>query len=324
MDAAMNRRQAAVALGLLLTGYGAAAQTWPTKPVKVIVPFAAGSAIDIVARTVSEQLATQLGQSFVVENRTGAAGTIATGLVAKADADGYTLLATSSAHAIAPLLHANLGYDPARDFAAVTPLGTTPFVLVVPPGKGFKTAREFVAAANARPGEFNFASVGEGSASHLSAERFRLSAGLQAVHVPFKGGPEAMTEVIAGRIDFFFVAMGAALPQIQGGKLTALAVNGARRSPALPAVPTTREAGFDDAEYPTWFGLFVPARTPRDIVDRLHRETLAALQEPKVRDKLATLGVESMAMAPSEFDTFVEKEIAVNAALLKAMGWKPK
>ena len=311
-------------LGLLLWGLGAQAQTWPTKPVKAIVPFAAGSAIDIVSRTVFEQISTQLGQGFVVDNRTGAGGTIATGFVAKSEADGYTLLATTSAHTIAPSLYATQSYDPLRDFAAVIPLGATPFVLVVPPAKGFKTARDLVAAANARPGAFNFASVGEGSASHLSAERFRLSAGLQAVHVPFKGGPEAMTEVIAGRIDFFFVAMGAALPQIQAGKLTALAVNGAWRSPALPTVPTTREAGFDNAEYPTWFGLFLSAKTPREIVDKLHRETLKALQEPMVRDKLAKLGVEPMVMASSQFDAHVEKEIAVNAALVKAIGMKAR
>lgn len=318
----MKRRHALIVLGLSLMGFRAEAQTWPTKPLKVIVPFAAGSALDIVSRVVFEQLSTQLGQSVVVENRGGAGGTIATGFVAKADADGYTLLATSSAHTIAPSLYATLSYDPPRDFAAVIPLGTTPFVLVVPPGKGFKTARELVAAANAKPGAFNFGSVGVGSASHLSAERFRLSAGMQAVHVPFKGGPEAMTEVIAGRIDFFFVAMGAALPQIQDGKLTALAVNGTQRSPALPAVPTTQEAGFSNAEYPTWFGLFVPAKTTRDIVDKLHRETLKALQEPKVRDKLATLGVEPMVMTSSDFEAHVDKEIAINAALVKAVGLK--
>lgn len=321
---AMKRWHAVIVLGLFLTGFEAEAQTWPAKPLKAVVPFAAGSAIDIVPRVVFEQLSTQLGQSIVVENRGGAGGTIATSLVAKADADGYTLLATSSAHTIAPSLYATLSYDPSRDFAAVIPLGSTPFVLVAPPEKGFKTVRDLVTAAIAKPGAFNFASVGVGSASHLSAERFRLSSGLQAVHVPFKGGPEAMTEVIAGRIDFFFVATGAALPQIQDGKLTALAVNGAKRSPALPAVPTMQEAGFNNAEYPTWFGLFLPAKTPRDIVDRLHRETLKALQEPKVRDKLATLGVEPMIMNSRDFDAHVDKEIAINAALVKAVGLKAK
>jgi len=313
-----------MALGMLLIGHGAAARAWPTRPVKAIVPFAAGSAVDIVARQVFEQLSTQLGQAVVVENRAGAGGTIAAALVAKADADGYTLLVATSAHTIAPALQVNPGYDPARDFAAVVPLGATPFVLVVPPGRGFKTARELIVAGQVRPGAFNFASVGEGSASHLSAERFRLSAGLQAVHVPFKGGPEAMTEVMSGRIDFFFVALGAALPQIRDSRLTALAVNGATRARALPAVPTLREAGFDDAEYPTWFGLFLPARTPRDIVDQLQRETLEALRHPQVRDKLEALGVEPLAMSSNEFAAHVEKEMAVNAALVAAIGLRAK
>jgi tripartite-type tricarboxylate transporter receptor subunit TctC len=302
----------------------AQAQTWPTKPLKAIVPVAAGSLVDIVPRIVFEQLSVQLGQSIVVENRPGAGATIGASLVAKADPDGYTVLVNSSAHTIAPSLYANPGYNPARDFAAVAPLGITPFVLVVPPARGFKTARDFVAAANAKPGAFNFSSLGAGTASHLSAERFRLSTGVQAVHVPFKGGPEAMTEVIAGRIDFYFVAIGAALPHIQDGKLSALAVNSAKRSAALPEVPTTQEAGFNNAEYPTWFGLFLPARTPREIVDKLHRETVKALQEPKVRDKLAALGFDPMVMTPSEFDAFVLKDIAVNAALVKAVGLKPQ
>ena len=302
----------------------ARAQTWPTKPLRAIVPVAAGSLVDIVPRIVFEQLSVQLGQSIIVENRPGAGATIGTNLVAKADPDGYTVLVNSSAHAIAPSLHPNLSYDPARDFAAVAPLGVTPFVLVVPPASGFKTAGDFVAAANAKPGGANFSSLGVGTASHLSGERFRLSAGVQAVHVPFKGGPEAMTEVIAGRIDFYLVAIGAALPYIRDGKLAALAVNGARRSAALPEVPTTAEAGFHNAEYPTWFGLFLPARTPREIVDKLHRETLKALQEPKVRDKLAALGFDPMVMTPNEFDAFVQNEIAVNAALVKAIGLKPQ
>jgi tripartite-type tricarboxylate transporter receptor subunit TctC len=300
------------------------AEDWPTRPLRAIVPVAAGSLVDIVPRIVFDQLAIQLGQTIVVENRPGAGATIGTGLAAKADPDGYTVLVNSSAHTIAPSLFANLSYDPARDFAAVAPLGVTPFVLVVPPARGFKTAQDLVAAAKAKPGAFNFSSLGVGTASHLSAERFLLSTGLQAVHVPFKGGPEAMTGVITGRIDFYFVAIGAALPYIEDGKLSALAVNSAKRSAALPDVPTTREAGFNNAEYPTWFGLFLPAKTPREIVDKLHRETFKALQEPKVRDKLAALGFDPMVMTPSEFDAFIAKDIAANAALVKAVGLQPQ
>lgn len=310
------------ALGLGLATMEARAETWPTKPLRAIVPISAGSLADTAPRVVFGQLSTQLGQSIVVDNRPGAGMTIGTNLVAKANPDGYTLLVSSSAHTIAPSLHANLSYHPTRDFAAVAPLGVSPFVLVVPPARGYRTARDLVNAAKARPGAFNFSSPGVGTASHLSAERFRYSTGVQAAHVPFKGGPEAMTEVIAGRIDFFFVALGPALPHIRSGKLSALAVNGTNRTASLPDVPTTSEAGFANAEYPFWIGMFVPAKTPRKIVDKLHRETLKALQEPKVKDKLGTLGVEPMVMTPTEFHALVEKEIAINATLVKAIGLK--
>ncbi len=293
-------------------------QTWPTKPLRAIVPYGAGSTTDIVPRVVFDQLSSQLGQSIIVENRPGAGGTIGSAFVAKADPDGYTLLVNSSAHTISPALYPNLSYDPARDFAAVIPLGVSPNVLVVSPSKGFKTVGDLVAAAKAKPGALTFSSVGVGTATHLSAERFRASAGIRVVHVPFKGGAEAMTEVMAGRVDFFFGPVGVVLPLVRQGKLTALVVNGAERSAALPDVPTTQEAGFANAEYPIWFGVFLPAKTPRDIVDKLHDETLKALQTPKVRDKLATLGVDPMVMTPKEFDAYVEKEIAVNAALVKA------
>jgi len=312
----------ALALGLASTQAGADA--WPAKSIKAIVPIGPGSVIDIVPRVVFEQLAAQLGQAVVVENRPGAGQTLGASAVARSDPDGYTLLVNSSAHAIAPSLHSNLPYHPVRDFSAVVPLGVTPFVLVVPPDRGFKTARDLVAAAKAKPGGLDFSSPGVGTASHLSAERFRLSAGVTAVHVPFKGGVEMMTEVIAGRIDFAFVALGAAVRQIREGKLTALAVNGAGRSTALPEVPTLREAGFSDADYPMWLGVFLPARTPREIVDKLHRETLKALQEPKVKDRLATLGVDPMVLTPAEFGALVDKDTAMNAALVKAIGLKPE
>jgi tripartite-type tricarboxylate transporter receptor subunit TctC len=314
----------ALGLGLGVAAAQALAETWPTKPVKAIVPIAPGSVIDIVPRTVFGQLTAQLGQAIVVENRPGAGQTLGASVVARSEPDGYTLLVNSSAHAIAPALHPNLTYHPAQDFAAVAPLGVTPFVLVVSSDRGFKTARDLVAAAKAKPGAFNFSSPGVGSASHLSAERFRLSAGVAAVHVPFKGGAEMITEVIAGRIDLAFVALGAALPQIRDGKLAALAVNSAARSSALPDVPTLREAGFSDAEYPMWLGLFLPARTPREIVDKLHRETLKALQERGVKDKLAALGVDPMVMTPTEFDALVSKETRMNAALVKTIGLKPE
>jgi tripartite-type tricarboxylate transporter receptor subunit TctC len=319
------KRTLVLCLTALVFGLSAAnayAEAWPSRPIKVVVPITPGSVIDVAPRIVFEQLATQLGQPIVVENRPGAGQTMGASAVARSEPDGYTLLMNSAAHAIAPSLYPNLDYQPARDFAAVIPLGLTPFVLVAPPQRGFRTAAELGAAAKAKAGAFNFSSPGVGSASHLSAERFRLSAGFAATHVPFKGGAEAMTEVIAGRIDFAFIALGAALPHIRAGKLVALAVNGATRSPSLPDVPTLRQAGFTDAEYPMWFGMFAPAKTPRPIVERLHRETVKALQEPKVRERLAGLGVDSLDMTPVEFDALVQKDIDVNAALVKAVGLK--
>jgi len=310
-------------LGLgLATPLEAHAEAWPSKPVRAIVPFAAGSTTDIVPRVVFDQLSSQLGQSIVVENRAGAGGTTGSGFVAKAEPDGYTLLAHGSALTISPALYSNLSFDPARDLAAVVPLGISPSVLVVPPDRGWKSVADLVGAARAKPGALNFSSVGIGSATHLSAERFRHSAGVDAVHVPFKGGAEAMTEVIAGRMDFFFGPVGLVLPHIQEGQLRALVVNSAKRSSAQPDIPTTKEGGIANAEYPIWFGLFLPAKTPREIVERLHAETLKALQSVHVRQKFAALGIDPMPMTPAEFSAHVQKEIATNAALVKAAGLK--
>lgn len=310
-------------LGPAITAGSAVAQPWPQKPVRAVVPFAAGSSTDIVPRIVLEQLGQQIGQTIVVENRAGAGGTVGTASVAKADPDGYTLLASGSSHTIAPSLYARLGYDPGRDFVAVVPLGISPNVLVVSPARGFRTVADLVAAAKARPGALTFSSVGVGTATHLSAERFRLSAGIDALHVPFKGGAEAMSEVIAGRVDFFLGPPALVGPHVKDGKLVALVVNGMTRTAALPDVPTIREAGFADAEYPIWFGLFVPARTPRDVVDRLHHETVKALQAPKVRDRMTTLAVDPMTMTSGEFASFVQNEIALNALLVQTVGIKP-
>jgi tripartite-type tricarboxylate transporter receptor subunit TctC len=309
-------------LSMVLAAAKVHAQEWPTKPLRAVVPFAAGSSTDIIPRVVFEQLSQQLGQTIVVENRAGAGGTIGAAFVAKSEPDGYTILASGSAHTISPSLFPNLTYHPARDFAAIVPLGISPNVLVVSPAKGFKTVGDLVAAAKARPGAFNFSSVGVGSATHMSAERFRSSAGIEAVHVPFKGGAEAMSEVIAGRIDFFFGPPALVLAHVREGTLVALVVNGASRTAALPDVPTTREAGFSEAEYPIWYGLFVPAHTPRGVIERLHRETLAALQAPKVRERLSELAIDPMVMTPGEFDVHVQKEITLNATLVKAAGVK--
>jgi tripartite-type tricarboxylate transporter receptor subunit TctC len=299
------------------------AQAWPAKPIKAIVAFPAGGIVDVLTRVVCDQLSPQLRQPIIVENRTGAGGIIATAFVAKSDPDGYTLLAHSAAHTIAPSLQPNLGYDPVRDFTAVVPLGVTANVLVVSPARGFKTARDLAAAAKAKPGALTFASAGVGSGTHLSAERFRISAGIDVVHVPFRGTPEMITELMAGRIDFFVGPVGIVLPHIREGQLLALAVNSPRRTTALPNVPTMPEAGFVDADYPNWFGVFVPAKTPRDIVNTLQTETAKSLQAPNVQSKLATLGIDPMVLTSAEFDEYVRGEVKMNAALVKTAGIKP-
>jgi tripartite-type tricarboxylate transporter receptor subunit TctC len=313
----MKRFLAVLALATACTVH---AQPWPAKPLRAVIPVGAGSSTDIVHRLVLEQLAATIGQPIVVENRVGAGGTIGTSAVAKAEPDGYTLLANGSAHTIAPAIYKSLPYDPARDFIPVVPIGISPSVLVVAPSKGIRSVQALVAAAKARPGALNFSSVGIGTATHLSAERFVTSAGIDAVHVPFKGGSEAMLDVVAGRADFFLGPVALVLPQVRDGKLTALAVNSARRSAVLADVPTLQEAGYADAEYPIWFGLFAPAKTPPAIVQRLNRETLKLLQGQGLREKLAGLGVDSMPMTAEEFRQHVDREIALNALLARKAG----
>ena len=308
---------------LLVGGCGdAVAQTWPSKPIRAVVPFAAGSATDIVPRVVLEPLSAQIGQPIVVENRGGAGTTIGAAVVAKAEPDGYTVLATSSAHTLVPTVYPNASYDTAADFAAVVSLGTSPNVLVVSPSKGFKTAHDLVAAAKARPGAFNFASAGVGTATHLSAERFRMAAGFDAVHIPFRGGAEAITEVLSGRAEFYFCPLGTALPQVRDGKLLALAVSGPKRAALLPDVPSVLEL-FPNSDYPFWIGIFMPAKTPRDIIEKFHREAVTTMQFPNVKDRLETLGMEPMALTPAEFDTHVRAEIGTTGVLAKAAGLKP-
>jgi len=302
----------------------AQAEAWPEKALHAVIPVGAGSSTDIVHRVVFEQLSVALGRPIVVENRTGAGGTIGTAVIAKSKPDGYTLLGNGSAHTIAPALYKSLPYDAARDFIPVAPIGTSPSVLVVSPPKTITTVQQLVAAAKARPNEMNFSSVGIGTATHLSAERFAFSAGIHVVHIPFKGGAEAMLEVLAGRVEFFFGPVALVLPNIRDGKLLALAVNATERSPNLPNVPTLREAGYPDAEYPIWFGVFAPAGTPREPVDILNREIAKSLQVPTLREKLSSLGVEPLIMTPDQFKLYVDKEFALNAALAKKVGLKPE
>lgn len=320
MHGVTTRRLALASLGLLLSRQDATAEPWPTRPLRAIVPFEAGSITDVVPRVVLEQLAVQLGQPVVIVNRPGGAQTLGAAAAARSDPDGYTLLANSAAHAIAPALNDNLSYDPVRDFAAVSPLGVVPSLLVVPSGRGFNSVHDLIAAARARPDAISFASAGVGTATHLSAMLLLSVAGVQALHVPFRGGGESISAVLSGRVDFFFAPVGVALQHVNEGRLNALAVNSRERTSAVPSVPTVSELGFAEAENPFWLGMFVPAATRRSIVARLHEETLKALQTRRVRDRLAGLGVDPMLMTPGEFDAYVRREVDRSAALVRAIG----
>ncbi|TMG76788.1 MAG: tripartite tricarboxylate transporter substrate binding protein [Betaproteobacteria bacterium] len=315
-------RRSIVALALCAVHAGAQAQAWPTKSVRIVVPFTPGSGTDIIARTVTEKLSPQIGQAIVIENRPGAGGTIGVGLVAKAEPDGHTLLVHSSSYTVTPSTYKDLPYDTLRDLTGVMPLGLLPNVLVMAPSKGIRSVRELVAAAKAKPGSMNSASVNIGSATHLNAERFRLGAGIDTVNVPFKGSPEALTEIITGRVDYYFCPVVSVLPLLKDGKIVALAVGSTRRSSALPDLPTTLEAGVPNSDYNFWVGMFAPAKTPRETVQRLYRETLRALRSPGVSEKMSNLGAEPMDYDPDQFNAYIRGEIASNAALVKAAGIK--
>ena len=300
----------------------ARADVWPKdKPIRAIVPFSAGSSVDILGRIVLDPLSRQLGQTIVIENRGGAGGSIGSAQVAKAEPDGYTLLINAAAHSAAPAAFPNITYDPAKDFAGVAMFGVVPNVFTVAPASGIKTLQELAAKAKAS-GIMTFSSAGVGSATHWAAERFLVSAGLKATHVPFRGGPEALTEVMTGRVDFCCIGIPATLPLILDGRLRPLAVSTLKRSKALPDVPTTLEAGFKDSDYMFWNGILVPAKTPRAIVERLHAETMKALDLPAVQAKLAPQGVEPLPLKPAEIDAMIAREIASNLALAKAAGLK--
>jgi tripartite-type tricarboxylate transporter receptor subunit TctC len=308
---------AGVLLGGLVPG-AAPAQDWPTRNVTIIVPLGAGSASDIMARVVADQLSKQLKQTFVVENRPGAGGTTGSGMVAKAAPDGHTILAYG-ALATANALYAKLSFDPVSDFVPVIPFGIQPLVIITSPQKGYKTLGDLIKAAKAKPGALNYSSAGAGTASHFAGEQLRVSAGIEAQHIPFKGAAEAVTEVVAGRIDFSPQLPTTTLPLISGGKLVPLAVSAHKRIATLPNVPTTIEAGLKaDSVYPFYSGLFMPAKTPRAVVEKLHREAAKALQSDEVKARFDKLGVEPMPMTLAEFAKFFREDVAAALTLVKA------
>ena len=297
-------------------------QAYPSKPVHVIVPFTAGSATDILARTYGQKLSEMWGQPLVVDNRPGAGGTIGAALVAKSAPDGYTLLVHSAAQAYNASIYPNLSYDTTKDFVDVAPLGGQPNVLVVAPSSGIKTVAELIALAKQKPGQLNYASAGTGSGTHINGEKFKLAAGIDVVHIPYKGTPEALTDTMAGRVTYFFSPISAAVSFVREGKLVALAVSTAKRSSVLPNVPTVAESGLPGFDYSLWVGLFAPAGTPPEVVDKLARDIRAVAQTADVKERFAALGAEPMPMSSSEFKHFVDGEITESAKVIKAAGIK--
>jgi tripartite-type tricarboxylate transporter receptor subunit TctC len=301
----------------------ARAEGWPSRLIKATIPFGAGSATDVVPRLVFERLSSELGQPIVIENRAGAGGTLGTGLVAKADPDGYSILAHSSALAIAPAIFPSLTFDATRDLSSALMIGSSAMVMIVPKERPWKTIQDFIADAKAKPGSISFGSVGIGSAVHISAEKFRLAAGIEATHVPYRGGPEVITDIMGGRIDLYFCPLATALPFIREGQVKALLVSTPTRAADLPDVPTPLEIGLKGADSVSWYGVFVPAKTPRDIVEKLHAAGMKVLGDPATQASLKKLAVEPMPMKPAEMDEFVKRETAANLGLIKAAGIKP-
>ncbi len=309
--------------GAALLASPVVAQTWPTHTITEISPIGAGNAIDVIARVVFDSMSKDLGQPIVIENRPGGGGVVGFNDVAKAAPDGYTILLGSSTISSGVVLHKHLPYDPLKDFAAVVPFGASPSVLVTAPSKSFKSVADLIAAAKARPGKLNFASAGIGSASHIAAERFNVNAGIVAQHVPFRSPAEALTDVVAGRIDYYFLPLAAGISLVQSGKLRALAVSTSKRAPLMPDVPTVAEAGYPGAFYLFWGGVFVPANTPSAIVTRLYDEGRKSLALPAGHAALTKLGYEPMEMKPAEFQEFFAHDLNETVKLAKQVGIVP-
>ncbi|HZR70757.1 MAG TPA: tripartite tricarboxylate transporter substrate binding protein [Burkholderiales bacterium] len=314
----------AAAFAITTAAGTARAQGYPSGPVKVIVPFTAGSATDIMARTVGDKLSSALGKPVIVENHPGAGGTIGINLVAKAAPDGLTLGVVSTGHTVNHVLYKGLPYDTIKDFAGVSPLATLPSVLIAAPSLGVKTVRDLVALAKSKPGQLNYGTAGVGSAAHINQEKFNQATGIQAVHIPFKGTPEILNEAMAGRIEMAWVPLISSVGPIKDGKVVALAVSTPNRSETLPQVPTIKEAGYPGGEFNFWVGMLAPAKTPRDVVKRLNAEIAKAEQAPEVKARIAKLGAEPMPMSPERFDAFIKEQYEDLGKIMRAAGAKPQ
>lgn len=300
------------------------AQSFPTKPVRLVISFTPGSSTDIIGRAVAAKLSEVWKQPVVAENRVGAGGTIGSKLVADAAPDGYTLLANSSAHVANPGIYAKMPYDTLKDFTNLALLGGGPNVLMVGNGAGWKSLKDLVNEAKSNPGKLNFSSAGIGSGTHFNLEKLKIATGIDVVHVPYKGTPEAIQDTIAGRVCCYWAPLNAALPHVNGGKAVALAVSSAKRSALLPNVATVAEQGYAGFDYTLWVGLWGPANMPANLAEKINKDVLAALASPDLKDRLTKLGTEPGNMTNAEFSAFVRKEIAETQRILMAAGIKPQ
>ncbi|MFM9882791.1 MAG: Bug family tripartite tricarboxylate transporter substrate binding protein [Burkholderiales bacterium] len=319
----MMKRASVIAFSFTFASVAATslAQTFPSKTVRLISGTTPGSATDTVARAIADRMQANLGQSVIVENRLGAGGLIATTSIAKGEPDGHTILIHAAAYTVSTLI-SPLQFDPHKDITPVAAIAVMPTTIVTSPAKGFKTLQELVAAAKAKPGSFNATTAGVGSSTHMNAERFRFSAGIDVVHIHFKGTPEALTEVLTGRADYFFAPTFGIMPHLKDGKLVALAMGSQRRSKLLPDVPTSAELGYANSDYHFWIGGLVSGKTPPALVERLHAEINKAVQSPDVQERFEKLGVEPLTMSMAEFQSMIAKELEDNAKLIKAAGIK--
>ena len=322
----MNRLTsiAAIAVALTACAVHAAEQKYPTRPVRVIVTFPAGSATDIIGRVVAQKLTEYWGSNVIIDNRGGAGGSLGSAIGVKSLPDGYTLIINSSAHTINPAIYAHLPYDTLKDFVDIAPLTGTPNILVTNVASKIKTIGEFVADAKARPGKINFASAGIGSGTHLNLEKFKLVTHIDVTHIPYKGTPEAYTDIVGGRVDYYFCPLAACVPFVRDGKLRGIAVSSAKRSALLPNVPTIAESGVPKFEFILWFGLWGPAGIPAPIVGKIRADTARALASADVRERLVTIANEPMDVKAEDFSKFVRQEIVDNARIVKAAGIKPQ
>ncbi len=320
-----NRIRIAVVALLVAVVPQAAADTsakFPQRPIRIVIGFTPGGGPDITARFLAQKLSERWHQQVVIDNRPGAGGTIAANIVANANPDGYTLLSVSNAHAVAAAIYAKLPYDTLKDFAGITMTASGPALLLVSPALGVKNTRELIAALKAKPGQYNYSSAGVGSGTHFAAELFKNMAGVDVVHVPFKGIPEAITETITGRVQFFLSPLASALSLAKDGKALAIGVTGAKRAPQMPELPTVAESGLPGYRFEFWYGMLAPAKTPRAIVDQLNREITDIMRSEDVRNRWIALGVEPVPTSPAEFDQWIRDDIATSAKLARAANVK--